>query len=702
MNDKYPPYSLMGVPGLRELEAELPQYIERIHEARSQPAKEIAFSHFIERAFGIKPEELVMEVPVSSKLFLVRGRVDAVFGNILMEFKVSLRRELDDAKAELKKYFQSFYEKTPEKSYIGIAHDGLEFLVFQPVFELQQGTQRPMVTSIRETDSLNLQREKDLEKIFLWFDAYLFVSDRATPTSEDIKKRLGTESPTFFGVLGKFEYFYDIAIKKKHNKIKYDNWARTLEIVYGDRVDGKVLFIKHTYLATLAKLLVYLIVSRSKAVSRNDIRAIIYGDIFARFDISNFIEEDFYTWILDKEIRTDAIELIYSLAKELLVYDLERVDEDFLKSLYEQLVDPELRHELGEFYTPDWLAQLIVETVLVPDVRRSVLDPACGSGTFLFSAIRKKVEIMTSQRIPPQEIVEHVISNVVGADVHPLAVIIARTNYLLALRALLQQRGKARISIPVYLCDTLRIPHVAIDLASAEPAYQIQAVDRTVFSLPTFLVADPQLLDLILDRMGAAAKEYERVREQYPNSASDARPGIENGFAASTRATFNNDKIIESCLINLSKLLNLVEDDANSIWTFILKNVYKPVALSRMKFDLVIGNPPWLTIHFMRNPSYRRFLIEATERLGLADGQGSNQIPNIELATLFYQEASRTYLKPKGTIAFVMPKSVLVAQQHRGFRKWTNHQLKPIEILDFEKVKPLFNVPSCVIIATRS
>ncbi|MDG6978463.1 MAG: hypothetical protein JRN58_05215, partial [Nitrososphaerota archaeon] len=117
---------------------------------------------------------------------------------------------------------------------------------------------------------------------------------------------------------------------------------------------------------------------------------------------------------------------------------------------------------------------------------------------------------------------------------------------------------------------------------------------------------------------------------------------------------------------------------------------------------LVIGNPPWLTIHFMRNPSYRRFLIEATERLGLADGQGSNQIPNIELATLFYQEASRTYLKPKGTIAFVMPKSVLVAQQHRGFRKWTNHQLKPIEILDFEKVKPLFNVPSCVIIATRS
>ena len=38
---------------------------------------------------------------------------------------------------------------------------------------------------------------------------------------------------------------------------------------------------------------------------------------------------------------------------------------DLLKQLYQYLVPRHLRHDLGEYYTPDWLAQ-------------RVLDPACG------------------------------------------------------------------------------------------------------------------------------------------------------------------------------------------------------------------------------------------------------------------------------------------------------------------------------------
>ncbi|MBI3859316.1 MAG: N-6 DNA methylase [Thaumarchaeota archaeon] len=690
------------MPGLEELEKELPSYIAQIKATRSQPGKEIVFTRFIERVFGIKPETITMEVPISSRVLVVRGRVDAVFGNILMEFKVDLRRELDDAKVELTKYFQAYYEKMPDRSYIGIAHDGLSFLVFQPIFEVQEATGKPYVKSIRQTDSLSLEREQNLEKIYLWFDSYLFVTEKAIPTSDDIKKRLGTESPTFYGILAKFEYFYEIAMKHKHNRVKYDNWAKTLEIVYGDRVDGKLLFIKHTYLATVAKLLVHLIVTKPKSVSKTDVRAIIYGDTFAQYGISNFIEEDFYTWVLDKDVRPQAIELLFSLMKELMVYDLEKVDEDFLKSLYEELVDPEVRRDLGEYYTPDWLAQLIIETILTENPKGSILDPACGSGTFLFSAIKKKIEFLKAKQNTPAEILEHITSNVVGADVHPLAVIIARTNYLLALRNLLLQRGSARVFIPIYLCDTLRIPQVSVDIGSPEPAYKIDAIGKTAFSLPTFLISDPQLLDLVLDRMGAAAREYEKVREQYPNATKSARSGIERGFEAYTKTIFKEPLVVESCVINLRRLLDLVESDSNSIWSFILKNVYKPVALSKRKFDFVIGNPPWITIHFMKNPDYRKFLIRESERLGLADGQGSHQIPNIELATLFFQESAGLYLKDGSMIAFVMPKSVLLSQQHRGFRKWEKHHLQPIEIFDLEGVKPLFNVPSCVVMARKT
>ena len=688
------------MPGLVELQTELPAYLVDVKNANSQPAKEIIFARFIERVFDIRPETISMEVPIASKVLLVRGRVDAVFGKILMEFKLDLKRELDDAKAELTKYFQAYYEKHPNESYIGMAHDGIMFRVFQPIFANQLDTGKRVVTSVNEVDSLDLGREQNLERIFLWFDSYLFVSEKTIPTSEDIKRRLGTNSPTFFGVREKFNRFFTIARKYKRNQVKYNNWAKTLEVVYGTSVDEEGLFIKHTYLATLAKLLVHLIVARPKSVSPNDIRSIIYGDIFNRYNISNFIEEDYYTWILDREFRTESLTVLHSLMKELAIYDLEKVDEDFLKSLYEELVDPEVRHDLGEYYTPDWLAQYIVGKALEDKQEASVLDPACGSGTFLFSAVRKKIEYFQSKGKSAPEIIEHITKNVVGADVHPLAVIIARTNYLLAIRNLIQQRGSATILIPIYLCDTLRLPQVVPDVTAAVPEYYVDATENIQFRFPETLVEDPQMLDLFMDRIGAAGKEYERVIEQYPPfKAKNFRPSIESGFESSMRARVGNLNTMDVFVGDLRKLLDLVELDANSIWSFILKNKYKPFALSKQRFDMVLGNPPWLTMRQMKDNAYQDFLKEKTKSLGLVDANSSHLISLIELASLFFVVSMKQYLKEKeGLIAFVMPKGVMVGSQHKGFRDQLWNRI--LTFLDLEEVSPLFNISSCVVFAS--
>ena len=60
-----------------------------------------------------------------------------------------------------------------------------------------------------------------------------------------------------------------------------------------------------------------------------------------------------------------------------------------LKALYESLIDPAQRHDLGEYYTPDWLAAKLTRVALADPLRQQVLDPACGSGTFLFHAVRR-------------------------------------------------------------------------------------------------------------------------------------------------------------------------------------------------------------------------------------------------------------------------------------------------------------------------
>jgi hypothetical protein len=59
-----------------------------------------------------------------------------------------------------------------------------------------------------------------------------------------------------------------------------------------------------------------------------------------------------------------------------------------MKVLYESVIAPDTRHRLGEYYTPDWLAAAMVEKAVDDPLQQRVLDPACGSGTFLFQAVR--------------------------------------------------------------------------------------------------------------------------------------------------------------------------------------------------------------------------------------------------------------------------------------------------------------------------
>ena len=63
---------------------------------------------------------------------------------------------------------------------------------------------------------------------------------------------------------------------------------------------------------------------------------------------------------------------------------------DWFKRLYQDLFPRPLRHALGEYYTPDWLAAHVLDQVgYTGQVGCRLLDPACGSGTFLVMALRR-------------------------------------------------------------------------------------------------------------------------------------------------------------------------------------------------------------------------------------------------------------------------------------------------------------------------
>ena len=57
------------------------------------------------------------------------------------------------------------------------------------------------------------------------------------------------------------------------------------------------------------------------------------------------------------------------------------------------MIPPDERRQLGEYYTPDWLARAIVREV-VTDPLGPVWssDPACGSGTFVAEAVHHFID----------------------------------------------------------------------------------------------------------------------------------------------------------------------------------------------------------------------------------------------------------------------------------------------------------------------
>ncbi len=73
--------------------------------------------------------------------------------------------------------------------------------------------------------------------------------------------------------------------------------------------------------------------------------------------IQGAVESDFFDWIS----RTAKAVIWFSrIARQAARFRLRDVEVDVLKALYESLIDPAQRHDLGEYYTPDWLAAKIV------------------------------------------------------------------------------------------------------------------------------------------------------------------------------------------------------------------------------------------------------------------------------------------------------------------------------------------------------
>jgi len=644
----------------RTWEQSISRYLCEIEPLNREPARSHRFAMLVQELLGIEPsfiESFVTGIEQSLKVRqkdrILRGEADNLFGNIIIEFEASIPKKRPEAEDQLRRYVAILWSqeqpgaRTP---YLCIATDGVRFITYSASINTVAARDiAPAEVHLQILEEADWTKLKPHE-VFYWLDRHFLRKEILHPTSEMIVADFGLKSHAFRTSTNTLLALWQEIKAQSSFAVIYESWEKYLRIVYGSEVAGDDLFIRHTYLATLAKLMSWMRIAEATTLPGDpQIIEMLGGQLFKKQGIENFIEEDFFSWLARPAALKVGVGVVRWLFSLLQNYNLRELSEDVLKSLYQELVDPETRHDLGEFYTPDWLAHRIVRKVLDANPRGAMLDPACGSGTFLYLAIRGKRERLGDS----QETLDHILDSVYGADIHPLAVIIAKTNYILALGDLLKKRRRA-IQLPIYLADTLKLP----ERYMKGPEYEIRVDSKTIYVHEMLL----ERLDLY-DQALESCKEFARQSR----SKAIALESFCNFLAAQHFPGADSNPLVEALFRIAEALKQLIDSDRDTIWAFVLKNIYKPLFLKR-RFDFLMGNPPWIAFRFME-PAYQSFLKgQITQEYKLLTGRG-HLITHLEVATLFLVRAADLYLKAGGTIAFVLPRSLFSADQHDALRK---------------------------------
>ncbi|TGN67326.1 hypothetical protein E4L95_05325 [Paracoccus liaowanqingii] len=605
----------------------------------------------------------------------VRGRIDALVGRTVVEIKSDLRREIADAEAQLVRYLPE-REQATGLSYVGLATDGADFIAY----EYRDG-------ALRE---LTRRRNKPSEArdTAVWLESVFAVRDRLPAEAISIIENLGRDSAAFARASGRLQQAWDVVGMQPEPQLKRQLWEQHLALVYGTDKTSDALWLRHTYLVCVAKA----IAAAAMGLPITDAADLLSGRSFRSAGIMGAVESDFFDWILDAPAGPEIVRRITDHAGR---FELASIDVDLLKILYESLIDPEDRHDLGEYYTPDWLADLVTRQALGDGIDARVLDPSCGSGTFLFHAIRRKRQGMEAAGVPSGEIAARCTRTVHGLDVHPVAVIFARVTVLLALGPALANRS-GPLSVPVYMGNAMQwdVRPDEGDLVVHVPAAS-EGGPRAMLRFPLEVCALGDQLESILAEMQRGSELNEGPRA-FANRLDRL------GVATTARETLTETYRIFDALNR---------EGRNHIWGYMVRNLARPIALSAApKMDVILGNPPWLSYRYMSTDLKARFrdgcrAINVWVREGRNADNEAHLVTQTDLSGYFFARSTELYLNRGGQIAMVLPLAAMTRGQFRAFRtgRWTQTRVRFTDawVLDNQDIVPLFRVPTCVIFAEK-
>lgn len=610
---------------------------------------------------------------------LAKGRADSHTETIIIEWEKDLNRTGDHAREQLEEYLEGSWRSGQEYRFVLLTTDGIRWRRYAPDWSDVEFGKLAFGKNfkLREIRRFDLAPDRFTEFPF-FLDEVLFASRPRIATLDNIQNDFGDTSSVFINSISCLQ---DCAAEIQHKSelnVAFEQWRRFLSIAYGRFDDSPTMFLVHTYLSVFAKFIAFAVITKDPITDDSTITGILTGRAFESLNIDRFVEDDFFHWVSATDYFKRLRPMFRELSRQLQQYDFGEVKEDILKGVYQELIDLDTRHALGEYYTPDWLCERVVASLDI-SANSSLLDPACGSGSFLRAAIaRLRNEF---PKIGAAELAEQVV----GIDIHPLSVLIAKTTVLLALGAAIT-KAKRPVTLHIYLANSLLVPRGTAGLF--ESNFMI-AVDNKTYVLDISGIGGPEEFDTLVTFCDEIVDRYEEPieRGRFIRMLEGAGP-----------RAYSKD--LPSQFYDVYRGMHTARSEGrDSIWKFILQNSYKPVFLMN-RFDFVIGNPPWLTYSAVSNGEYQKLLRQLSDGYGVTPS--ITNMPHLEIAAIFLAHSVNYFLKPSGRLAFVMPRSFMSADQHDNTRGGLIEGVRLSQVWDLEGVSVLFRVPSCVLFALRT
>ncbi|WP_187444865.1 helix-turn-helix domain-containing protein [Rossellomorea vietnamensis] len=654
--------------------------------------------YFGEDYAPIREESVVINDNTEEKSLRYRHkqnkRADSRFSNVITEYKQDILVDLEKNKNQLDEYLQNISrnEEVHIDKYFGVLTDGKN-IVF-----LSYSSGKKIVSPLQ---NFNLKTLKELIKVYLSLgrkelSAKELVADFSLDSSNQVTINL---AKTLYDKLitnqkegeTKYESEWEKIFKlgghndnnTKSIKDRKNVLANYFDVPVGKIDETKALFCLHTAYVVLIKLIAYNVTTeiffKSSHFSlkfdelarldsrglRSGLSAIESGEIFKQVGILNLLEGDFFSWYLHEEVwdenifscLTKSIEILSEYDPSQRLFNRGNVH-DFFKVLYQSIIPKEVRHSLGEYYTPDWLADHVVNRKL-NEIRKlnplwRGIDPCCGSGTF----VMKMIEYVLREEADKDNsiILKNVLKRVYGYDINPLAVLTCRINYFIAIARFIDvEDGLQSIVFPVKYGDAALVPKVSNIMKTDFISYEINEDDLNSlnFRLPKMMLMHHEFISV------TQSFEAEIFKSEEVNTSNLTKMLLD-------LCDYTNEEIQSSVEEFVESTVYLMQKGWSRAW---IRTIFS--VLSTMvdgKFNLIASNPPWIDWKALPD-GYREILKRASLEQHVFSGDNFTGGINLNLCALIANVVADNWLESEGVMGFLMPKSIAFQQTYAGFRE---------------------------------